>query len=120
MGLFTSSSKRKLPWTNITSVEQLEEVLSSASKPLLLFKHSTRCSISSMALNNFENNWTVDSDTCDLYFIDLIQHRDVSNRIAEQLNVIHQSPQAVVVSAGEVIYHESHSGIDAEQIKKLL
>ena len=119
MGFFNFSSEPKetLNWSNITSVEMLEEVYSnSENKPNLFFKHSTRCSISSMALNGFERNWNKEAE-CNLYFIDLIAHRDVSNKLAELSGVIHQSPQAIVVSGGQIIYSATHSGIDANDIE---
>ena len=119
MGFFNFSSEPKetLNWSNITSVEMLEEVYSnSENKPNLFFKHSTRCSISSMALNGFERNWNKES-ACNLYFIDLIAHRDVSNKLAELSGITHQSPQAIVVLADQIIYSASHSGIDANEIE---
>ena len=121
MGLFSSSSKNKLPWTEINSLEQLHEVLESAhDKPVLLFKHSSRCSISSMALHSFESRWTSENDLCQLCFIDLIRFRDVSNEVAQLTGVHHQSPQAILVKGTQVLYHDSHSGIDARAIEKAL
>lgn len=121
MGLFSFSNNNRLPWNNISSVEQLHEVLESAKeKPVLLFKHSTRCSISSMALNSFESQWNSENERCDLYFVDLLRYRDVSNAIAEETGVMHQSPQAILFNGSEVLYHASHSGIDARAIEKLV
>ncbi|MCR9171629.1 MAG: bacillithiol system redox-active protein YtxJ [bacterium] len=110
-----------MPWTEITSVEQLHEALESAKeKPILLFKHSTRCSISSMALNSFENDWSSENERCALCFVDLLRNRDVSNAIAEETGVVHQSPQAILWNGSEVLYQASHSGISARSIEKLL
>lgn len=121
MGLFSFSNKKRLPWTDVSSVDQLHEVLESAKdKPVLLFKHSTRCSISSMALHSFENEWDEENERCALYFVDLLRYRDVSSAIAEETGVIHQSPQAILFDGAEVIYHASHSGIDARAIEKLV
>lgn len=122
MGLFSfSSGGQKLPWTNIESVDQLHEVLKNVGdKPALLFKHSTRCSISSMALNTFEREWTSENERCQLYFVDLIRNRDVSNEIASATGVGHQSPQAILWNGKEVMYQASHSGIDADSVEQLL
>lgn len=124
MGLFSSRSRNtepKQPWTSISSVEQLTEVIGTTKeKPVLLFKHSTRCSISSMALNSFESRWTSGNELCGIYFVDLIRHRDVSNEIASVTGVVHQSPQVVVLRGSEVIYDASHSGIDAREIESIL
>ena len=122
MGLFSSSRKNNsLPWVNIVSIDQLKEVLlSDSEKPKLFFKHSTRCSISSMALNSFESRWTSALEQCDLYFIDLLRHRDVSNEIADLTGVFHQSPQVIVVKGRDIIYDATHSAIDARQIESIL
>lgn len=119
MGLFTSN-KKKLDWTSLTSEEDLRKALEKGeSETVLLFKHSTRCSISSMALNRFEGEWNADNP-CEIYFLDLIAHRDISNLIADLTKVEHQSPQAIVISQGQVIYSASHSSIDADKISSLL
>lgn len=122
MGLFSSSKKREaLPWMNITSVEQLTELLHNVGeKPILLFKHSTRCGVSSMVLNSFENEWTTGTELCDLYYIDLLSHRDVSNEIAVLTGIVHQSPQAIIIKGKEIIYDATHSAIDARKIQSLL
>ncbi len=122
MGLFSKSPKPEaLPWVEITSTNQLNDLLHNIDvKPVLLFKHSTRCSISSMALNAFERNWTSGKDICDIYFIDLLKHRDVSNLTAELTGVEHQSPQAIVIKGKEIVYEASHSGIDARRIESIL
>lgn len=122
MGFFSSSKKKvMLPWVNIESIEQLNDaLLNDSEKPKLFFKHSTRCSISSMALNSFENNWTSEDELCTLYFIDLLRHRDVSNTLAEMTGITHQSPQAILIQNRDILYDDSHSGISARQIESIL
>lgn len=125
MGLFSfgkggSSNKTNLNWIQVETIESLKSALSkSTDNPVLFFKHSTRCSISSMALNRFEKEWN-ESNNCELYFIDLIAHRDVSNTLSELTEIPHQSPQVIVVDQGKSIYNASHSGIDAEDIQSKL
>ena len=121
MGLFSKSSTpiSSFPWKEITSVEEFNEMLNAPTdKAKLFFKHSTRCSISSMALKGFERAWNVSSDDFELYFVDLIAHRDISNAIAAESHVEHQSPQVVVWRNGEVIYNASHHHIDAQKIQQ--
>lgn len=122
MGLFSKSQKPELlPWVEITSTNQVNELLHNiGEKPILLFKHSTRCSISGMVLNSLERNWTTGKELCDLYFIDLLKYRDVSNLTAELTGVEHQSPQTIVIKGKEIIYEESHNSIDARRIESLL
>ena len=122
MGFFSFSSKSKinLPWIALTTENQLREAINlSSEKPVLFFKHSTRCSISSMALSRFEENWKNETEICSIYFLDLIAFRSLSNLVAELTHVEHQSPQVIVLSNNEVIYSASHSEIDAKEIEKL-
>jgi bacillithiol system protein YtxJ len=122
MGFFTKRViERKLPWIALTSIEQLNQVVKTThEKPVLFFKHSTRCGVSSMALNSFENQWSTNDSLCDLYYLDLLQHRDVSNEIAALTGVHHQSPQVIVLKGDEIIYDASHSSIDARRIESSL
>lgn len=73
-----------------------------------------------MALSRLEQRWNVVPEECDLYFIDLLNHRDVSNDLAVQTNIVHQSPQAILVRKGEVIYTATHGDIDAAEMAKIL
>ncbi|MNK00340.1 hypothetical protein D3C87_181240 [compost metagenome] len=119
MGLFSSKQKAAFPWVKLTSSEQLHDLLkSSDTKPVLLFKHSTRCSISSMALNRFENNMDPEKATC--VYLDLLAYRPISAEIEALTKVEHQSPQAILVNHNEVIYSATHNGIDASEILKLI
>lgn len=112
----TSSSS--IEWNDLTDLKQLEEIAEeSAETPVIIFKHSTRCSISRMALKNFEREYNIQEGSAKPYFLDLLEHRDISNAIASQFNVEHQSPQLLLIKDGKVVYHTSHSDIDAEAVK---
>ncbi len=115
----TASNKTVIdfPWEPLNDVSQLEEILKdSFTTPQVLFKHSTRCSISEMALKRFEREAQELLPLAKIYYLDLIIFRPVSNAIAEKFDVIHQSPQAIVIDKGEVIYNASHSAISALKI----
>jgi bacillithiol system protein YtxJ len=119
MGLFSSKQKVEFPWVKLITSEQLHELLKSSEiKPVLLFKHSTRCSISSMALNRFENNMDPEKASC--VYLDLIAYRSLSNEIEELTKVQHQSPQAILISNHQVIYSATHTDINALDILKLI
>jgi len=103
-------------WILLKSKQDLEQAIrASEESPILLFKHSTRCSISSTALNRLERGWKDDTEV-KAYFLDLISHRDVSAAIEANLGVQHQSPQALVVKNGKCIYDASHMAINASEI----
>ena len=115
MGLF--SKPVPLKWIQLTTKDQLNEALASSSEqPVLFFKHSTRCSISTMALSRFESNWNKDV-ACKIYFLDLITYREISNLLAEKTHVVHQ---LIVVANDQVIYTETHNGIRAQEILTLI
>lgn len=112
------SKENKINWIELTDLGQLNEISTlSNEKAVAIFKHSTRCSISRMALKQFENEFD-SADKVTLYFLDLIAHRDVSNEIAQRFGVAHQSPQLILIKDGKAIYHVSHSDIDAEELGK--
>ena len=119
MGWFSKDKEEKkessLPWERLTSVDQLKQAIEeSAEKPALFFKHSTRCSISSMALNGFIRDWEGTEDEIEIYYLDLLNYRDVSNAMALETGIIHQSPQVIVLKNKEVVYAATHSSIDAQ------
>jgi len=124
MGLFSSfksNDKVSFPWIELTSSEQLKQAIeSSVENAVILFKHSTRCSISSMAKTRFESNWNTELSNVSIYYLDLIAYRNISNEIAELTGIEHQSPQAIVLKNKEVIYDASHSEISAKAIENLL
>lgn len=102
-------------WIPLINEHQLEEIrIVSAQKPQLIFKHSTRCSISSMAKNRLERSFV--PSNVDFHFLDLIKYRGISNKIEEVFSVNHESPQVLLIKNGECIYDESHSGISMEEI----
>lgn len=110
----------KIGWIQLTSLEQLNEIIdASADKPVLIFKHSTRCSVSRMVLRQFENEFDKEEKITP-YFLDLLEHRNVSNEIADRFGVIHQSPQVIVVKDGKAIYNTSHSDIEAVKLDEFI
>jgi bacillithiol system protein YtxJ len=112
------SNEKKVNWIELTDLGQLNEISTlSHDKPVAIFKHSTRCSVSRMALKQFENEFNNDVKVT-LYFLDLIENRAISNEIAIRFAVTHQSPQLILIKEGKAIYHVSHSEIDAESLKE--
>lgn len=106
-------------WIPLTSEAQLDLIRSeSMDKPVVLFKHSTRCSISSAALSRMERGWNLEG--VKTYYLDLLAYRSVSNEIAAQFGIEHQSPQVLVIRNGGCIYHESHSGIRPEEVAEFI
>jgi len=104
-------------WSQLTHSAQLDEIVElSSEKTVVIFKHSTRCSISSMALNRFERNWSLD-EKVGAYFLDLIAHRDISNAIAKRFDVQHESPQLLIIKNGKCVFNSSHNMINASDVE---
>ena len=101
-------------WKTLSDLNEWLHILSlSHQQPQVIFKHSTRCSISSLAKSKVEK-YLKEKD--EFYLLDLLKYRPISNAIADNLNVTHQSPQVLVIRNGICVYHESHTGIDYDQI----
>jgi bacillithiol system protein YtxJ len=102
-------------WINLNHIQQLAEIKElSKSRPQIIFKHSTRCAVSSMAKSRLER--TEQPETSDFYFLDLVKYRALSDKIAEDFTVSHESPQVLLIKNTECVYEESHSGIQMDDI----
>ncbi len=102
-------------WIELKHADQIDELKSkSFEQPQVIFKHSTRCSISSMVKNRLER--AAAPATISFHFLDLVANRTISNKIAEDFFVEHESPQVLVIRNGECVYDESHNGINMDEI----
>lgn len=102
-------------WIELNEASQIKDIKDrSGEKPQLIFKHSTRCSISSVAKSRLER--TAAPPGVDFYFLDLVRYRQLSNLVAETFAVYHESPQVLLIKNGECTYDESHSGISMDEI----
>lgn len=111
----------EVPWHVLGRMEQLDEIMEeSKTKPVAIFKHSTRCGISRGVLKMFEKNYNLSNNQVKLYFLDLIQNRDISNEIAARFKVHHESPQMIVIKNGVVVHHDSHHSIEASHLEKFI
>lgn len=102
-------------WIALTDEQQLQEINDlSTTQPVVIFKHSTRCSISTMAKSRLEREKT--PENASFYYLDLIKYRSISNKIATDYSVHHESPQILLIKNGECVYEETHNGISMGDI----
>lgn len=123
MSFFGSSSKNISEiWHKIESENDLNTTIENSNiKNVVIFKHSTRCIISKTVLKNFENEAeNSNTENIDFYYLDLLNYKNISNEIAEQFNITHQSPQVILIKNEEAVYNASHDGISLETIKQHL
>jgi len=123
--LFNSGKDKeqsKLAWNLLERPEDLEAAIAlSYNQPVAIFKHSTRCSISSVAKDRLERSWDFPENSGPIiFYLDLISYRPISNEIAERLKVHHESPQLILISKGEAIYDASHNYISVAELKEAL
>ncbi len=107
-----------MKWNRLEEPQQLKSIKEESNdKTVLIFKHSTRCSISRASLDRLERNWKEDEmQGVQPYYLDIISFRSISNELAEDFKVEHESPQVLVIKKGEVVYHNSHFGIDYKSL----
>lgn len=111
-----------MDWITLNDLKQLDDIRAqSKEKPVLIYKHSSRCNISRTAFDRLERKWDAGAAAgIRRYFLDLISYREISNQIAEQFQVEHQSPQILVIKDGQSILDLSHYEIDFEHIRSVL
>lgn len=108
-------------WTHITEERQLENIREgSKTKPAVIFKDSVTCGISAHAKHKLESAWDFETSEMDFYYLDLLSYRNISNKIAADFGVTHQSPQILVLKDTKVVDHFSHQSISVDRIRKSL
>lgn len=111
------TSDQKSFWQNIKSEEDLEKAIeSSYQHKIAIFKHSTSCFISKTVLRNFEKEVENSDQKVEIYYLDLLAHRPISNKIAEDFGIRHESPQLIVIENGKPVNSASHQDISLSQI----
>ena len=104
-----------MEWERLTSPEELDALLErSIEVPQLIFKHSSRCSLSSMAFNRLQT----DLPNVGQYFLDIIKYRELSNLIAQKFEITHQSPQILIIHNQRCIFDTSHFNISSSVINE--
>jgi bacillithiol system protein YtxJ len=108
-------------WNSVRSTDDVDSIIvASYHTPQILFKHSTRCFISSMVKNRFEDKWSYTEKEFTAHFLDIFSFRKVSNYVAERLSVHHESPQLIMIHNGETIFDASHHDIYAEELRTII
>lgn len=111
---------KQIHWKPFGQASELDEIHeASFNNPQLIFKHSTRCSISSMAMHRLENQTDSLGSDISIHYLDLIQFRSISNLISERYSVRHESPQLLVIHEGKCIHHDSHLDISLDRIPQV-
>ncbi len=113
--------EKVLPWIPLNDIQQLKHIVEkSKTKTQVIFKHSTRCGISRMVINQFVDGYNLTEKDLDLYYLDLLSFRDVSSEVGYKFQVVHQSPQLLVIKNGVVVAHDSHGAINGIDLQRFV
>lgn len=113
-GSNVEKEEKVLPWIPLTELAQLNFIENkSKTKTQVIFKHSTRCGISRMVMNQFIDTYSLTEKELDLYYLDLLTYRDISNEAGYKFQVMHESPQIIIIKEGKVVAHASHGTINS-------
>lgn len=124
LGIFKKKDSKNndfnpVDWISLTSLEQLENItVDSEIETVYIFKHSTRCGISKMVLNRFEKSLSESIKKCKFYYLDLLAYRNISDQISLTFEIIHQSPQLLVIKNKVTVANASHYDILDMDIEK--
>ena len=112
-----------IEWLSLEKDQQLDDIIQLSYNvqvdAVAIFKHSTRCSISSMAKNRLERSWNPNNKNIPFYYLDLLAFRQLSNEVANRFDLMHESPQLLLIQKGELKAHASHSAISSSLIEEL-
>jgi len=115
------TSKNAVPWKQLSTIADLEDIEKrSFERPQLIFKHSTSCGISRMVLRVFESAYDLGEEEADVFYLDLLSFRSVSNEVGYKFQVLHQSPQLLVIKDGQTVTHASHGAISDIELRNYL
>jgi len=124
MGLFDSflsNNSNNWPGPKLENIDQLNTIVeASFLTPQLIFKHSTRCSVSRFVLNEFKSGYGFSEVDFTAYFLDLLRYREISNAVAQQFDVVHQSPQLLIIKNGKAVVHASHENVNKIKLTDFL
>lgn len=123
--IFGSNEQQKdakiLLWISLNEIHQLDAIMEASKvKPQFIFKHSTRCGISKMVLNQFVKAYSLNAQNADLYYLDLLNYREISNEVGYKFQVMHQSPQLLIIKNGVVVTHASHGDINDVEVSSFI
>ena len=105
-------------WLRLINIDQIKQIRSlSKSETVFIFKHSTRCGISKMVIKRFENMFDESMSNVKVYYLDLLNYRDVSDKVGVTFNVIHQSPQLLIIKNEVSVFNASHQDITSIKLQ---
>ncbi|MEW4922833.1 bacillithiol system redox-active protein YtxJ [Algibacter sp. 2305UL17-15] len=116
-----AKEEKILPWVSFNDLQQIDYIKQKSSiKPQVIFKHSTRCGISSMVQRQFIKDYNFSEKELDLYYLDLLNYRKISDEVGFAFQLIHESPQLLVVKNGALVAHASHGQINEVDLNRFI
>jgi len=109
-----------MEWYKITDSGDIDQVVNdSFAQPVLVYKHSPICGLSSNALQKLEKGWNaLEAKKLKPYFVDVVAQRPLSQGIAQRFKIMHQSPQVLLIRDGICVYDIAHFEISVKDLER--
>lgn len=116
-----AKAEKVLPWIPLNDLKQIDYIKQKSSiKTQVIFKHSTRCGISSMVQRQFIEDYNFSEKELDLYYLDILNYRQISDEVGYAFQLIHESPQLLVIKNGELVAHASHGQVNQVDLNRFI
>lgn len=113
--------EKELPWIPLNDLKQIDYIKKKSSiKTQVIFKHSTRCGISSMVQRQFIQDYNFSEKELDLYYLDILSYRQISDKVGHKFQLLHESPQLLVIKNGELVAHASHGQVNEVDLNRFV
>ncbi|MEP0987248.1 bacillithiol system redox-active protein YtxJ [Ekhidna sp.] len=110
-----------LNWKSLSTLAEFDQIVeNSKEKPALIFKHRPSSTESTHALEQLERDWTISPEDLDLYMLDVMKEKNISEAVTESAGVINEYPQVLLFADGVTMYDESREMISVKKIKLAL
>ena len=109
---------RLTPLTDLSALDAA--IAESKDRPVLLFKHSRYCGVSCEALDELQSHIDGAPPQVAYRVITVQTHRPVSDAVAQRLGLRHETPQAILLRDGKIVWNASHFRITASQLDQVV
>jgi bacillithiol system protein YtxJ len=119
-GLMNNQPEGETYWRIPENKNDVDSILNNDDKPQIIFKHSSRCGTSILSKSSLDSGMESISQKADVFMIDVVAMREISNYVAEVTGVKHESPQLLLIKNGEVFWHASHGEVRIDKLSDVL
>jgi bacillithiol system protein YtxJ len=109
------------PFRTLSTSAELDHALERSShQPIVIFKHSPTCGISAQAFESISEWLDRSTPGAEFFVLPVQASRALSTELAKRFGIRHESPQALVIDHGAVVWHGSHYRASADSVRAAL